>query len=102
MANNTGKGTFVKGDPRINRKGKPKNFDGMRKLAQLIGNELDPIKSKTLIEIILREWAKSKNPAFQKAFVEIAYGKVPDNLQISGPEGKPIKIIEIIKDHREA
>ena len=106
MTSNTGEnrkpGTFQKGDPRINRKGRPKNFDALRKLAQMVGNELTlkdgELIEKTTIERILRKWALSNEPALQKAFVEIAYGKVPDNLQISGrPEGKPIKIIEIIK-----
>ena len=30
---------FVKGDPRINRKGRPKSFDALRSLAQEIAHE---------------------------------------------------------------
>ena len=90
MTSNTGEnrkpGTFQKGDPRINRKGRPKNFDALRKLAQTIGNELTlkdgELVEKTTIERILRKWALSNEPVLQKAFVEIAYGKVPDNLNI--------------------
>lgn len=33
-------GTFVKSDPRINRKGRPKSFDGLRALAQEIAHEV--------------------------------------------------------------
>ena len=79
---------FVKGDKRINRLGRPKNFDGMRRLAKLIGNEEtiskdDPVE-RSVIERILRKWSRSSETALQKAFVEIAYGKVPDNIDHSG------------------
>jgi hypothetical protein len=72
LANN---GRFVKGDKRINRNGRPKSFDKLRKLAQQISHE--PIAddaSMTAIEAILRQMAHD-NPA---RFVEIAFGKVPD------------------------
>jgi hypothetical protein len=82
---------FTKGDPRINRKGRPRSFDALRELAQMIGHE--PAKSGgleviidghkvTVSEMILRQWAQSKNPQLQRAFIEIAYGKVPDKLDI--------------------
>ena len=86
----TGKG-FVKGDPRINRKGRPKSFDALRALAQEIAHEEalsggQPIvingHKVTATEAILRQWATSKNPQLQRAFLEIAYGKVPDALNI--------------------
>ena len=83
---------FVKGDPRINRKGRPKTFDAFRALAQEIAHETAVDKDKneiisnghkvTVAEAILRKWAASQNPQFQKAFVEIAFGKVPDNVKV--------------------
>lgn len=84
-------GTFKKGDVRINRSGRPKSFDALRKLALAIAHEVPekdglPVvingHKATVAEIILRKWAASGNHQLQKAFVEIAFGKVPDNINV--------------------
>jgi len=78
---------FVAGDPRINRAGRPKFFDQLRKLAIAIACEqvtLSNGRKISLIEAILRSWARSKEPALQIKFVEIAYGKVPDRIEAEG------------------
>lgn len=85
---NTGRnrkpGTFTKGDPRINRNGRPRSFDSLRALAQEIANEQKNEGGETCAERILREWRDSKNWQSQKAFLEVAFGKVPDKLEIDG------------------
>lgn len=80
---------FQKGDPRINRKGRPKSFDKLRDLAVSLANEAAkgigpdgktqiPIEidghGVSQIEMILRAMMK-QNP---ERFIEIAFGKVPD------------------------
>ena len=82
---------FVKGDKRINRKGRPKSFDAARALAQSIAHE-EVTNSKgdtvTVTEAILRQWAASKDPRLQMYFFEVAYGKVPNEnkTEISGKD----------------
>ncbi len=84
---------FVKGDPRINRKGRPRSFDALRELAQEIAHETAKAGGAdvvieghraTVAEMILRQWAMSKNPQLQRAFIEVAFGKVPDNVTVDG------------------
>lgn len=100
MANEGNLKPFKKGDPRINRKGRPKNFDATRSLAQSIAHEVatkdgEPIIIEghiaTVAEMILRQWASSKNPQLQKAFVEYAFGKVPKRQEHTGKGGGPIQ-----------
>ena len=87
---------FVAGDPRINRAGRPKFFDQLRKLAITIACEqvtLSNGRKISLIEAILRSWTRSKEPALQIKFVEIAYGKVPDKLETNPLENKTTLIL---------
>ena len=93
MANEQNLKPFKKNDLRINRKGRPKNFDGLRALAQQIANEIprkdgEPIvvsgHTATVVEMILRTWAQSKNPQLVRAFIEIAFGKVPEPVTLDG------------------
>lgn len=80
-----GTGRFTKGDPRINRNGRPKNFDALRAVFLEIAHE--EIKDKngktlTVIQAIGRKWAASGEPVLQKGFVEVAFGKVPDKIEV--------------------
>ena len=94
---------FKKGDPRINRKGRPRNFDAMRELAQSIAHETakkpdgEPLvidgHIATVAEMVMRTWATSKNPQLQRAFVEYAFGKVPERQEHTGADGEPLKVV---------
>ena len=85
-------GTFEKGDYRINRKGRPRDFDALRALAKQIAHEQattakgEPIvigeHYATNIEMVLRTLMSDKKQAFK--FVEYAFGKVPDELKQDG------------------
>lgn len=82
---------FVKGDPRINRGGRPKSFDAFRELAQKIVNE------DGQAEKILRQWAK--NPHKQRDLVEYAFGKVPEKIEATGLENKTVLVLHF--DHEK-
>jgi len=112
MANTDNLVPFVKGDKRINRRGRPKTFDAMRTLAISIANEIAPDKNGnpavvaipaldgagrehilTVAESILRSWANSRKPELQKAFVEIAFGKVPQQVDVKGDAAITLKVV---------
>lgn len=88
-------GTFTKGDARINRKGRPRSFDALRALVLEIGNEVitnkDGSVQTTRIQAIIRDWFVSNNFQKQKAILEIAFGKVPDQVELTGKDGGVIE-----------
>lgn len=82
--------SFKKGDPRINRDGRPKDSVSLSGLFRRIGHEVatkkdgTPLlgpdkKPMTVIEAIARQWAQ--NPRQQGDFVDRAYGKVPQGAE---------------------
>ena len=91
---------FVKGDPRINRKGRPKSFDKLRSLAvemaseQAVNKDGEPIllhgRPVTNAQLVLYQWLTDKK--HQKDFIEVAFGKVPQAIELSGNDGGAIQI----------
>jgi hypothetical protein len=84
---------FSKGDRRINKLGRPKHFNTFRRLAQQIaGEDVIGPDGNTLsrIEMLLRQWSRSKSPVLQKLFVEIAFGPPPQRVETTGLEAKTV------------
>lgn len=94
----TGKG-FVKGDPRCHRGGRPRIFDVARDVALEIANRKVKTKKgeRKIVQRILEGWANSRSWQAQKAFMEYAYGKVPDETKLTGLIGTPATLAEFIK-----
>ena len=95
MANTASLKPFRKGhDPRRNTKGRPKTFDKLRSLAQMIAVE-DGITTDegilSNVEVILRGMMK----ADPKLFLEIAYGKVPTDINLSADSKHTLTIREL-------
>jgi hypothetical protein len=93
---------FVKGDARINRKGRPKSFEALRREAIKLAGEYitNPATGEqaSIARLILESWAKSSDPQAQKLFIEYAYGKVPNKEEITGADGGANKlIIEVVR-----
>jgi hypothetical protein len=103
---------FVKNDPRINRKGRPKTFDQLRSLAQQIAHEAAKSKDGEPIvidgrvisvqEAILRRWASSPLPTLQMKFVAVAFGEVPTETRLIGQDGNDLIIRVIYGDDGSA
>ena len=96
------------GGKRANRqgKGKPKTFTALRKLAQSIAaEELQSTDGDTItrIEALLRVMSTSRNPADRKTFLEYAFGKPKDEVDVTNSDGslKPPQIIEVIRTYKD-
>jgi hypothetical protein len=94
---------FVKGDPRINSKGRPKSFDALRALAQSIGAEVarDENGNQRIVEGHIATQAERALRLLiatkPEKFLEFAYGKVPQPVELGGSEGGPI-VIKVVYD----
>ncbi len=90
-------------DPRRNLNGRPRSFDALRAIAQEICHEELELKDGRKIivaEAVLRAWAKSPEPQLQKAFIEYAFGKVPDKLEATGLD-KPTLVLHYAHERQE-
>jgi hypothetical protein len=119
MSNPTGKGGFGERRASINRNGRPRSFDALRKLAQQIAAEIVPGKQGqpatvktlnldgsegehvlTVAEGILRQWATSGKPELQRAFVEVAFGKVPVTIESDSASALPVLRVEVVTEEK--
>lgn len=82
---------FVKGDPRINRKGRTPKGTTFGEYVRLFLEEDDDGKKKSIIEemtMVAATRAKKGSFQFWDALVNRAYGKVAEKVEIN-PEQKP-------------
>ena len=84
---------FVKGDKRINRGGRPKSFDALRKLAQKIAGERPDEADVTRVTDMLIAMSKSKNPSDRALFLAYAFGKPKEEMDITS-KGESINLKE--------
>ena len=93
---------FTKADPRINRRGRPKDLPGLRELVQSILHEVATGKdgqplvidghTATVLEAKLRQLIQSKNSRDAQMVFDYAFGKVPATVEVSGKDGGPMLI----------
>lgn len=89
-----GKATqFKPGDPRINRKGRPRSFDKLRELFQDIAAEQITVKGKKLTRAQAIGIAMSMDKKLMRDFLEFAYGKVPAQLDVKNDGAITLNIV---------
>lgn len=89
MTNEKPKGGFVKGDPRINRKGRTPLGTTLAEYLRKIIEETDDGKKQSIADqMMMVAISKAKRGQFQfwEAIFNRAYGKVPDKVEIDSQE----------------
>jgi hypothetical protein len=76
---------FVKGDPRINRNGRPKKAQALAEYFR--GHP----KCEDIKQMIIDRAALGEE-LFVKMFMEYGFGKPVSSIELSGPDGDPIQI----------
>lgn len=84
---------FEEGDKRINRRGRPKDHVGVRKLIQRIAWE--PVSKEDRerrLELMVRNMMTSKNAADHESVLKHGYGDVPKEIAIQG-DGLMLRVV---------
>jgi len=83
-------GTFLPGDRRINRKGRPKSFAQLRERVLTFLSEKDDDASNTRLETILRQLAVDD----PKTLLEYGFGRVPQKVEGIGLTDNTLIIVQ--------
>ena len=101
MANNENLKPFKKGkDPRRNMNGRPKSFDKLRKMALRVAGQDAAEKDGEIlsrVELMFMAMSTSKNAADRRLFLEYAFGKVKDEVDVNSKD-----IIEVTIKRNES
>lgn len=92
-------GAFRKGDPRINRRGRPRRELAIPEILRTIGREWDPRTKREKIETLMRRiWAQAElGESWAVQFIaDRTEGKVKDTLHLEG--GQTLELVEEIRD----
>ena len=92
---------FVKGDPRINRNGRPSNSAELNNLLdEIFAEQVEDERGRKVekLRVMLNRMMISKNAASQIHLLDRRFGKIPDVIKGEGKDGEIVIHVGISKD----
>lgn len=94
---------FKKNDPRINRRGRPRDMGELRELLSQIAHEphegaVKAGKGWTRLEALLRDWMVSGDFRKQEYILSVIFGKLREESAVHLSSDKPIVFIGQVAD----